>query len=130
MLLGVTSIYAGLSGLLLLVLSLNVSRHRGRAKVSIGDGNDKALSHAIRAQGNFVEYAPLTLLLIAIAEAQGAPALAIHLLGAGLVVGRVLHAYGITRRPSVNMARMVGMILTYVTLLVAALGVLVHAVIG
>ena len=129
MLLGVTSIYAGLLGLLLLALSLNVSRHRGRAKVSMGDGGDKALGAAIRAQGNFVEYAPLTLLLIALAEVQGAPTLAIHVMGAGLFVGRVLHAVGITRRPSVNLMRMVGMTLTYVVLLLSALGVLFHAVV-
>ena len=128
MLLGVTSLYAGLLGLLLLAVSINVSRERGRAQVSIGDGGDKGLIAAIRAQGNFVEYAPLTLFLIAVAEIQGAPALAIHVLGAALFVGRALHAVGITRRKSLNPMRMIGMILTYLTLLFGSLGVLFHAV--
>mgnify|MGYP001297428748 CR=1 FL=1 len=59
-----TALYTGLSALPLVVLSLLVVRERGRARVSLGDGGDAQLQKAIRAQGNFVEYTPLALLVI------------------------------------------------------------------
>ena len=86
----VTPLYAGLLGLLLLALSINVIRDRFRTKVSLGDGNDALLQKSIRAHGNFVEYAPLGLVLIAVAELQGAPAFAVHLLGTALRVATVI----------------------------------------
>ena len=55
----VTPLYAGLLGLLLFALLAKVIKARLRSGVSIGDGSDAALAHEIRAQGNFVEYAPM-----------------------------------------------------------------------
>ena len=40
--------------------------HRNRHKIGIGDGGDKALARKIRVHGNFVEYVPLGLLLMAL----------------------------------------------------------------
>lgn len=126
MLFPLTSIYAGLLGLMLVILSMNVSRMRGVAKVSLGDGGHPGLSHAIRMQGNFIEYVPLAVILIALAEGRGAPAVAIHVLGGALVVGRVLHALGLARANSNNALRGLGSLATYLVILVASLGLLAH----
>lgn len=124
----IASLYAGLLGLLLLALSMNVSRERGRARVSLGDGGDEVLNKAIRAQANFTEYVPLALILIALSEAQGAPAVAVHILGAMLVVGRFLHAAGMLGTQLMRLGRLIGTVLTFLVLLIAGVGLAVHAV--
>jgi uncharacterized membrane protein YecN with MAPEG domain len=116
---------AGLLGLIFLILSLNVSRHRTSEKVLLGDGgpgHDKPLA-AIRAQGNFAEYVPLILLLLAFClEGGGAPRL-VAWSGALLVIARLLHAYGMAR-PQPNLFRAAGAVLTWLVLLIAALAAL------
>ena len=61
----ITLFYGSLLGLFLIVLSARVIRQRQSARVSFGDGNDKRLGRRIRAQANFVEYVPITLILMA-----------------------------------------------------------------
>lgn len=119
-----TALYAGLSGLWLLLVSLNVVRHRARAGVGLGDGGDTGLLRAIRIQGNTVEYVPMTLLLLAIAEMLRAPIPLIHIVGIALLVGRVLHAVGLSRSDERSFGRAAGMLLTWGALLAAALLVL------
>ena len=100
--------YAAALGLLGAALTFNVVRNRGRAKAVSGDGGSPALAQAIRAHCNFVEQAPLTLIVIFLAEAAGARSLMIHLYGAGLVLSRVLAATALTRTLDVNRLRVAG----------------------
>lgn len=116
----VTALYAALLALLVVRLSMNVVKARRAARVALGDGGDERLQRAMRAHGNCVEYAPLALVAIGLAEAGGVPAPIIHALGAALVAGRLIHAWGITR-PKENLRfRVVGMLLTYGVLTLAA----------
>mmetsp|Transcript_8407 Transcript_8407/g.25236 ORF Transcript_8407/g.25236 Transcript_8407/m.25236 type:complete len:178 (-) Transcript_8407:3148-3681(-) len=94
----VTSIYAGLLGLLSLFLSVRVVTLRRKTRCLYGvteaKGEDGALLEALsRSHGNFCEYAWGGLLLLALAEVGGAgsPWL-LHLIGATLTVGRVLYS--------------------------------------
>lgn len=127
----VTPLYAALCGILLIMLSLRVIRLRGRHQVSLGDGGHPDLQAAIRAQGNFAEYAPLALLLLFLLEAsREAPFWALHLLGAALFLGRALHAWGVLSsapRSRPKPGRPVGMVLTFSMLLIAAVWLLVVA---
>ncbi|WP_219929734.1 MAPEG family protein [Teichococcus aestuarii] len=116
----VTSLYAALSGLLLLALSLLVIRARLAARVALGLGEDVRLLRASRAQGNFTEYAPLTLLLLLLLEAAGSGPALLHLLGGLALAGRVLHAIGISREPETLILRQAGMALTFAVLGLAA----------
>ena len=59
---------AGLLGLLVVVLTVNVGLMRGRKKINLGDGGDPEMTAAIRAHANLIEFAPLCLLLIYIGE--------------------------------------------------------------
>ncbi|MFP4043510.1 MAG: MAPEG family protein [Rhodosalinus sp.] len=127
MTLAITPIYAGLLGLLFVALSLWVVVRRVRAGAASGDAGDPALSDAIRAHANFAEYVPLGLILMALAEAQGMPAVALHLYGGALLLARTMHAAGMARRPNVPPLRGGGWLLTVVALLAGALGVLGHA---
>ena len=69
----ISPIYAGLIALLFLVLSYRVTLGRRTHKVSVGDGGHKALVKRIRVQANCAEYAPIGIILLAMAELQGAP---------------------------------------------------------
>jgi len=119
--LSVTPAYAAILAILFLVLSFRVIGARREARVSIGDGGQSGLLRRQRVHANFAEYAPFCLLLIAMAEIQGAPALLVHALGAGLLAGRMLHAYGLAQQPETFTLRVAGMVLTTITLAIAAL---------
>jgi len=117
----VTALYAALLGLLLVYLSARVSQHRRRARVSLGLGEDASLERAARAQGNFVEYVPLALILMLLLEQELATPWLIHSLGVMLLAGRLLHAVGMNLRASVNPGRFWGTALTWMMILLASL---------
>ena len=111
-------IYIGLAALLLLLLSLRVNRLRRRHGVVLGDGGREELTRAIRVHANFAEYVPIALLLIVAADIIGYETWVVHGLGIALIVGRVLHAYGLSRDPGESFGRAAGTGLTYAVLLV------------
>ncbi len=125
----VTALYAALIALLFLGLSARVILYRRSHRLSLGDAGDPALLQRMRVQANCAEYAPFGLLLLALAEAQGGPAVALHLLGLTLLAGRVLHAYGFAQEPQNMGLRVAGMALTLTMIAVTALGLLGHALI-
>lgn len=72
----------------------------------------------------------MALILMAVCELNGAPAVFLHALGAALVVGRLLHAQGLSSSGGISFGRTVGTSLTWIVLLAGALGALGLAVIG
>jgi len=120
----IVALYAAALAVFYVVLSIRVIRQRYRAKASLGDAGNEMLQRAIRAHGNFAEFVPFALLLIALAELNGSPLWSIHVLGSVLVLARLSHAYGITH--GILKFRLTGMIGTFIVLLGASL----HAVIG
>jgi uncharacterized protein len=93
----ITAVYAAILGLLGAALTVNVIVNRVRTRVDAGDGGIATLSQAIRAQGNFIEQAPLALIIIALGEAVGANSLVVQVLGAALVASRLASAYALNR---------------------------------
>jgi len=91
----ITALYASLSALLIVRLSLSVIKLRRKNRVSVGDGGNEALQLAIRAHSNAVEYIPIALMLLLMLELNGAPKLLVHILGITLLIGRVVHAMGL-----------------------------------
>jgi len=89
--------YAAILGLLGALLTVNVIASRVRARVDAGDGGVAALAQAIRAHANFVEQAPLALIVIALAETAGSRALVVHGLGVALLAARFASAYTLNR---------------------------------
>lgn len=118
-----TLFYAGLLGLILIGLSLQVVRLRRRLGVGIGSGNQPELERAIRAHANFCEYAPIgALLLLALEASAAAPPVVLHLLGTALVLGRLLHGFvGLNRSAGVSPGRFIGTLLTWLMILAASL---------
>lgn len=64
-----TAFYAGCFGIFFLVLSIWVSVGRAQFTVHHGDGGHEPLRRRIRSHANFIEYVPLTLLLVGLKPA-------------------------------------------------------------
>jgi len=124
----ITAFYAGVTGLLLLALSYQVVRNRQRARIGLGAGNDPELERAIRAQGNLAEYAPMVLLLMLLVEAAGGSAWLLHGCGSVFVVARILHARGLAASAGVSQGRKLGIVGTWVVLLVLSVAAILTAV--
>ena len=116
----IAAFYAGLIGLLLILLALPISAMRRRLKVGLGDGGDGQLARAIRVHANAVEWALPTLVLLALAELNRAPPSLLHACGIALVIGRGLHAIGLSRRSGGSPGRFLGTALTWIALAVLA----------
>jgi uncharacterized membrane protein YecN with MAPEG domain len=123
--LAATPLWAALLTLVYLALAGLVIRSRYRTRTAIGSGGDLRLERAIRAHANFAEYVPLALILLLLAELQGAAPWLLHLLGATLLAGRTLHAFGISNTVEVLAFRSSGMVLTFAVLVTAAVANLV-----
>ena len=109
---------AGLIGLLAAGLTINVGRMRGQKKIFIGDGGDKEMLAAIRAQGNLIELAPLCLFLIYLLHGPyGNRTVAV--LAIVLVVARFVHAGGMLGL--LGFGRAAGAIATTAVLAIASL---------
>lgn len=122
--------YAALLALIYVYLAVRVVGARRRAKVGLGTGDDPALQRAVRVHGNFAEYAPFGLLLILLVGLNGWGAWAVHLLGALLLAGRIVHAYGMSQEKENLRYRIVGMMTTFGVLAGAAFLLLVTVVLG
>ncbi len=112
----ITLIYAGLLGLLFLLLSFWVVKRRAQFRVMIGEGEAPEMLSAIRAHGNFAEYVPLTLLLMALCELAGVGPFWLHLGGVLLLAGRILHAIGIQIPKAPNKPRLFGTLFFWLSL--------------
>jgi len=113
----ITGLYGGILGIYYAILSLFVVYNRITSRVSIGDGTFEILTlmnegkkdnvmdlykkryspltKAIRSHGNFGEYVPYCLILIALLELKGLNPFYIHCSGAALIVSRITHFIGI-----------------------------------
>lgn len=121
MIVPVTGVFAAVIGILLLVLSGQVVKFRLKYKKGMGVNDDHDFQAAVRAHANLVEYAPLGLIMLAIAELNGAASGFVYWAGMALVVGRLLHAWGmINGHGELHKARAIGIVLTWLSILAAA----------
>jgi uncharacterized membrane protein YecN with MAPEG domain len=104
----ITSLYAGLLGLMSIAIAYKAGSLRGKLGVPLGDGGNTDLLLAMRRQANFVEWVPMALVLLALLELNGTGQLALHILGALLVLFRACHAVGIQAHSMKSVARFVG----------------------
>ncbi len=90
----ITLLYAGLLGVMSIILSAGAGVLRGKTGISIGHGDNPELLLAMRRHGNFVEFVPFAVILLGLLEMNGVGTTSLHVLGAVLVVARVCHAVG------------------------------------
>ena len=114
----ITSLVAGIAAVTLVGISFAVSLRRMKVGTEIGVGDDLTLLRRIRAQGNFIEYVPLGLIVLALTEYRGFATYILWAIAGLLFVGRLSHAIGILNGSTPF--RAIGMLATYAALLVGA----------
>ena len=104
----ITALYAGALGVASIVMASQAGRLRGSTQISIGDGGNREMLLAMRKHANFVEVVPLCLVLIGILELNGVTPYAVHGLGGGLLVFRIVHAVSLKADTITNPGRFIG----------------------
>jgi uncharacterized membrane protein YecN with MAPEG domain len=112
----ITLLFTALHILLMLLLAYRVVGHRRVAKVGIGTGGDYRLERKVRAHANFIEYVPMALLMLALLEIAGLAAVWLWALGGTLLVARLLHATGLSKKSGYSVGRFHGTLLTWLVL--------------
>jgi hypothetical protein len=126
----ITAVYAALAGLMALALAYLVVRARWRYRTSLGVGTEPGMERAVRVHANFIEYVPLALLLMLLAELNGAPAAVLHGAGIVLLASRVLHATGLARLSGRSRGRFLGTAGTWLVVLGLSLTLLLTVLRG
>lgn len=99
------------------VLMMTVGLKRRASGVSLGDGGDAELNRRIRRHGNFIENAPMFLILLSLFEAMGgAQPVAMGLAGLFLAA-RISHALSLSSADAPIALRAFGALGTILSLL-------------
>jgi len=118
--------YAAILVLIFVFLSVRVIQMRGSAKIGMGHGGNPVMERLIRVHGNFAEYVPLALLLLAFMEMQRHSIYIIHVLCIVLILARIIHAVGVTPVNENFPMRVLGVLGTFAVLVVSAIVLLVN----
>ena len=116
----ITALYAVLLTMLFVVLSVRVTpcvavqaQHLGMATIQI--------CYAESRSGEFRRVCSFGLDLLGLAEGLHTPIWLLHLLGLALLIGRLLHAYGVSRTNEQFVFRVTGVAFTLTMLISAAI---------
>ncbi len=126
MLLPTTLCLAAAAALVNFWLGMRIGKLRQTAKVSVGDGGNEPLLRRMRAQANFIEQAPLTLVLVAAVELAGKGGAWLAPAAAVFVIGRIAHAIGMdgSFKPGRSIGMLTAIAFQLVLVVVAVLAVL------
>ena len=117
----ISLLIASLHVLLYIMLSLRVVLHRKGHNIGVGTGGDAVLTRKVRVHGNFGEYVPLALLMLALLELAAINTTLLWTFGIALLLARVLHAIGLGGSSGYSFGRFSGALLTFITLAAMAL---------
>jgi len=113
----VAAIYCALAAILVIGLALRVVQIRRSRGIGIGDAGNDDLARRIRAHANTLENLPLALLMLVLLEMSGVAAAWIHAFGASLLLARLAHAAGLSRRSGYSHGRFYGTLVTWFSML-------------
>ena len=108
----ISALCAGILIILHTVLLIMVIRKRAQHEQGIGDGGHADLELAIRRHCNLTENAPIFIIALALLEMYLGSALSISIFGYSFVIGRVLHAAGLSLGGAPTAPRFIGMTTT------------------
>jgi uncharacterized protein len=116
-----TASYAAILAVIVVALAINVTVHRVKLAVPLGDGGNPQMLRMIRVHANAAEYVPLACLLMLIYEIGGGWHAALHAAGIALIVGRLLQTWGMWGTEIAGFGRQAGQSLTWLTIIALAL---------
>lgn len=120
MLLPTTLSLAAAAAIINFWISTRIGKVRHAQHISIGDGGNELLIRRMRAHANFIENAPLVLILIAVIELAGKGGVWLAPVGALFMLGRVAHAFGMDGQGKLRMFGTLTGFLTQIGLAVVA----------
>ena len=123
----IVSVYAALLSFVYVALSIRTLSLRRRLKIGIGDAGNEQMLRAIRVHANFSEYVPIALILALLIELANSHWAISHFVCATLLMGRCIHAFGVSNRHENYTFRVTGMALTFTSICSSALVLLVDA---
>jgi uncharacterized protein len=123
----ITSLYAAPLALMAIGLSTHVTMLRAKTGISIMDGGNTSLAERIRRHGNFIETVPVVLLLMMLAELNGIGNIWLHISGALLISGRLLHAMGMRYDKAATFPRIAGGMTTNLAAIIMICNILAFA---
>lgn len=112
----ITSFVAVLLSLLMVGMAIRIGMMRRANKIGAGDGKNKGLAKLIAAHSNAVDNIPLGIILLALAEIQGANASLLATCGIIFVSARGMSAFGLKQHAGHSPGRFYGIILTWLSL--------------
>ena len=89
-----TALYAGILGLMSIVIGALAGRVRTQTGIFLGDSGNPEVTAAMRRHGNFVENVPMLLVLMALLELNKVDPTYLHVMGVVVVAARASHAFG------------------------------------
>ncbi len=121
----ITILYASILVIIFLILSILAITARVKSGINLGVSEKSTdLTKKVRAHGNFAEYVPLALFLLLLAETSKLPVVILHLYGILLVVGRLIHIFGIYSGKTKIPYRVIGMVITLTVMGILAIWML------
>jgi uncharacterized membrane protein YecN with MAPEG domain len=123
----ITALYAIPLALLFLILTARVITYRRDNQIGLGDDGDKSLMKRMRAQANFTETVPFSLVLMLLVEFQFPSLWVVNLIGATLVLGRIAHGIGFSTSPPRMNLRVGGMVLTLVSVIISIIALILKS---
>jgi len=126
----ITLIFATVYSVLFLGLTFVVINYRQKNKIILGDANQPALTHRIRAHGNTAEYGPLAILLVLIGELNKVNSSYLIVAASLFMIGRIIYTFttiALHSNPKVGGIRILGMTLTLVSIITLVIFLLIKA---
>jgi uncharacterized protein len=117
----ITAFYAGLFGIVIVGLGCNVTLHRFRYRVMLGDEGNAQLRRMVRIHGNTVENVPFALLLMGLYELDGGSHWMLHAAGIALIIGRLMYVAVLWVKEAPSPIRASGVTITWLTIVALAL---------
>ena len=115
-----TALYGAILALIVVALAINVTLHRAKLRVPLGDGGNPVMLRMIRTHANAAEYVPLAIGLMLAYELNGGAHVALHVIGIALIAGRILQSWNMWVTEVAKFGRISGQSLTWVSIIALA----------
>ena len=125
----ISTLLTSIIAIWLLVLSARVIALRGVSFLkffSFNNYGEQTLTRAIRAQGNLIEYAPIFLILIFIAEYNGAHPHMLYMAGTIFLIARLMHGFAFGFMKHNPFLRVGGTLLTFLSMLIISVNNIIY----
>jgi hypothetical protein len=114
----ISALYAAIMGLFVIYMAKRVTDVRQVIKGQADESQKLSLNVARRAHGNAIEYIPIALILLALAEMNGWSVYWIHGLGSMFVLARFSHGYGFIKSAGKSsLFRFYGIVFSWVAII-------------